>query len=99
MGFDIYHEESIELCNLKLDNSFAKFKNLVCWGIKWNLDEFDVDITWKMLGGGHPNRYIGVLIIDDMSFNTMVGLITANELQILKLYLIRKPKVENSLSL
>jgi hypothetical protein len=63
------------------------------------LVEFDVDITWQMLGGGYPNCYIGVLIIDDMSFNTMVGLITVNKLQILKLYLIRKPKVENSLSL
>jgi hypothetical protein len=51
------------------------------------------------VGRGPPNRYIGVLIIDDMSFNTIVGLITVNELQILKLYLIRKPKVENSLSL
>jgi hypothetical protein len=63
------------------------------------LVEFDVDITWQILGEGYPNRYIGVLIIDDMSFNTMVGLITVNKLQILKLYLIRKPKVKNSLSL
>jgi hypothetical protein len=33
-----------------------------------------------MLGGVHLNYYIDVPITSDMSFNTMVGLITANEL-------------------
>ena len=26
----IYHEESTELCSLRLDSSFHEFKNLVC---------------------------------------------------------------------
>jgi hypothetical protein len=52
-----------------------------------------------MLGGDHPNCYAGVPITSDMIFNTMVKLITANELQILKLYLSRKPKIENFSSL
>jgi hypothetical protein len=52
-----------------------------------------------MLGGDHPNCYAGVAITSDMIFNTMVKLITANGLQILKLYLSRKPKIENFSSL
>jgi len=51
------------------------------------------------LGGGHLNHYVGVLITSDMSFNTMVGLIIINGLQILELFLSRKPKVENSSNL
>jgi hypothetical protein len=45
------------------------------------LTEFDVDINLRMLGDGHPSRYRGVPITSDMSFNAMVGLIIANELQ------------------
>jgi len=71
----------------------------VCQGIGWNLDEFDVDITWRMFGEGHLNRYVDVPITSNMSFNAMVRLITINGLQMLELYLSRKPKVENSLSL
>lgn len=71
----------------------------MCRGIRWNLAKFDVNITWKMLGGDHPNCYAGVPITSDMIFNTMVKLITANGLQILKLYLSRKPKIENFSSL
>jgi hypothetical protein len=51
------------------------------------------------LGGGHLNHYVGVLITSDMSFNTMVGLIIINGLQILELFLSIKPKVENSSNL
>lgn len=52
-----------------------------------------------MLGGCHLNCYIGVPITSNTSFNAMVGLITANGLQILELYLSRKFKVGNSSSL
>ena len=61
--------------------------------------EFDIDITWRMLGRGNPNYYVGVPITSDMGFNAMVELINVNELQILELYLNKKPKVGNSLSL
>jgi len=94
----IYHEGSVELCSLRLDNSFDKFTNLVCREIGWNLAESNVDITWKMLSGDHLNHYICVPIISDMSFNEMVRLITDNRFQILQLYLSRKLKVGNFLS-
>ena len=71
----------------------------MCRGIGWNLAEFDVNITWRMLGGDHPNCYASMPITSDMIFNTMFKLITAKGLQILKLYLSRKPKVENFSSL
>ena len=77
----IYHVGSTKLYNLRLDSSFDEFKNLVCQGIEWDLTEFDVDINLRMLGDGHPSRYRGVPITSDMSFNAMVGLIIANELQ------------------
>jgi len=48
---------------------------------------------------GHPNRYVGVFITNDMSFNAMIVLITANELQILEFYWSTKHKVGNSLNL
>jgi hypothetical protein len=55
-------------------------KSLVCRGIGWNFYEFDADITWRMLSGDYLNRYIGVPITNDISFNTIVGLISTNEL-------------------
>jgi len=79
-----YHERSTELYSLKLDISFDELKNLVCQGIGWNLILFDVDITWKVLGGGHPNCYVDVFIISDMSFNSLVELIIANIRALLK---------------
>jgi hypothetical protein len=63
---------------LGLDSSFDEFKILVCEGIWWNLMEFDVNITWRMLGGGHPNCFAGVPISSDIGFNGMVGLNTVN---------------------
>jgi hypothetical protein len=86
----IYHEGSTKLYSLRLNSSFDKFKNLVCQGIGWNLVEFYVDITWRMLGVGHLTRYAGVPITSNMSFNAMDRLITVNRLQILELYLSRK---------
>jgi hypothetical protein len=54
------------------------------------LAEFDIDVTWRMLGEGHPNCYVDVAITSDMSFNAIIRLITANELQIIEFYLNRK---------
>lgn len=58
-----YHRESIELCGLRLNNSFDKLKNLVCRGNGWNFSEFDVDITWRILGGGYLKCYASVPIL------------------------------------
>ena len=58
-----YHRGSIELCGLRLNNSFDKLKNLVCQGIGLNFFEFYVIITWRMLGGGYLNRYVSVSIL------------------------------------
>ena len=58
-----YHRESTELCDLILNNSLDKLKNLVCRGIGWNFSKFDVDITWRMLGGGYLNCYASVSIL------------------------------------
>jgi hypothetical protein len=49
-----------------------------------------------MLGVGHLTRYVGVPITSNMSFNAIDKLITVNMLQILELYLSRKPKLGNS---
>jgi len=92
----IYHEGSTKLYSLRLNSSFDKFKNLMCQGIGWNLVEFYVDITWRMLGVGHLTRYVGVPITSNMCFNAIDRLITVNRLQILELYLSRKPEVGNS---
>ena len=73
-----YHEGSTKLYSLRLDISFDELKNLVCRGNGSNWVLFDVDITWRMLGGGHPNCYVDVSIISDMSFNSLVELIIAN---------------------
>jgi hypothetical protein len=88
----IYHEGSTKLCNLRLNSSLIMI-------IGWNLVKFYVDITWRMLGVGHLTRYVGVPITSNMSFNAMDRLIIVNRLQILELYLSRKPKVGNSSSL
>ena len=79
-----YHEGSTELYSLRLDISFDELKNLVCRGNGWNWILFDVDITWRMLGGGHPNCYVDVSIISDMSFNSLIELIIANIRTLLK---------------
>ena len=59
----------------------------------------DIDVIWRMLSGGHPNRYVDVAITSYMSFNAIIRLMTANGLKIIEFYLSRKPKVENSLCL
>lgn len=79
-----YHEGRTELYSLRLDISFNELKNLVCQGIGWNLVLFDVDITWRVLDRGHPNYYLDVSIISDMSFNSLVELIIANIRALLK---------------
>lgn len=79
-----YHEGRTELYSLRLDISFNELKNLVCQGIGWNLVLFDVDITWRVLDGGHLNYYLDVSIISDMSFNSLVELIIANIRALLK---------------
>jgi len=84
---------------VRLDNSFIKLKNIMYRGIGWNLSKIKIDMTWRMLGGGHPSCYIDVSIVSDVRFNAMIGLTTSNRLQMIELYLNNIPKRGNSSSL
>lgn len=68
----IYYGGSTKLYSMRVNILFDEFKDLVRREISWNFILLDVDITWKTLGGSHPNRYVDVPNISYISFNVLV---------------------------
>ena len=58
------------LLNCNLDMSYAKIKEIICYGFGWNYNDINVEITWKCQICEH--QYYLVLIVCDDSFKIII---------------------------
>jgi hypothetical protein len=78
------------LLNDNLGMSYAKMKEIICHGIRWNYNNIDVEITWRCQFGEH--QYYHVLIVYDNSFKTMINFFIQSGLDMMVLYVSSRPK-------
>lgn len=94
-----YNGGSIVLLNASLDMSLAELKNVICGRTRWNYNDVEVDIFWRMLARERPvHYYVAIPIFCDMSLKTVAGLSVQYGLRLIELYLNSRPKRVHSSS-
>jgi hypothetical protein len=78
------------LLNGILRISYAEIKETICYGLGWNYNDIDVEITWSCRIGEH--QYYLVPIVCDDNFKTMINFFIQSGLNIMILYVNSRPK-------